>query len=84
MVLLQIITIALAMAQHICHYGNICLDSTTTKRSQRNHQNASRVVHIPPQVLGAHHVVRAAVCLARDDRDLGNRGLRVREQKLQG
>lgn len=46
------------------------------------HQSASRVVHVSPQVLGAHHVIRAAVGLARDDRYLGNRGLRVREQKL--
>eukprot|EP00128_Syssomonas_multiformis_P013753 Colp12_sorted_trinity150504_noHs@3106 len=33
-------------------------------------------------MLGGHHVVRASICLAGDDRDLGHRGLSVRVQQL--
>mmetsp|Transcript_53429 Transcript_53429/g.78040 ORF Transcript_53429/g.78040 Transcript_53429/m.78040 type:complete len:400 (+) Transcript_53429:208-1407(+) len=40
------------------------------------------VVDVRAQVLAAHHVVRAAVGLARDHRHLGHRGLRIREQQL--
>ncbi len=40
------------------------------------------VVHVSPQMLGAHHVVRSSVRLPRDHRNLGHRGLRVRKQQL--
>lgn len=42
----------------------------------------SRVVHVASQVLGAHDVVRPAVGLAGDDRQLRDRSLGVREEQL--
>jgi hypothetical protein len=40
-----------------------------------------RQVHVGAQVLGGHDVVRAAVCLARDQRQLWHRRLRIRIQQ---
>ena len=42
----------------------------------------SRVVHVPPQMLGAHDVVRPTVGLAGDDRQLRDRSFRVCEEQL--
>ena len=39
-------------------------------------------VHVAADVLAAHDVVCATVRLARDDRDLGHRGLAVGVQQL--
>lgn len=41
-----------------------------------------RIVEVTPQVLRRHHVVRATIGLAGDDRYLGHRGLGEREEQL--
>ena len=40
------------------------------------------IVEIAAQMLGRHHVIGAAEGLARDDRNLRHRGLRIGEQQL--
>ena len=40
------------------------------------------VVDVAAQVLGRHHVIGAAIGLARDDRDLGHRRFGISEQQF--
>lgn len=56
--------------------------SVGVRVSGRKVVNDSRVVHVAPQVLGAHDVVRSTVGLAGNDGQFGHRSFGVRKKQL--